>query len=123
MSEWEQGDRDAHLFLQKDIEQVVSSARAFAALKKNGKVMSWGDPQYAGIAKRTPPHPVTPFLKEIKTLYSSTSSFCALKTDNETAVRWQQNYHIVLNDISKIEQESRAGRAKSIKIHYKNGRV
>merc|ERR1711981_829606 len=30
MSEWEQGDRDAHLFLQKDIEQVVSSARAFA---------------------------------------------------------------------------------------------
>jgi len=123
MSEWEQKDIDAHVFLQKDIVQVVSTSRAFAALNKEGKVMSWGDPQYGAIAGCIPPHPVTPFLEQIEKLYGSTIYFFALKNNSRTIVRWTQNNHVLQNDVEKIEQDSQAGKAKRVKIHHKNGRV
>jgi len=122
-SEWEQGEIVADLFLAKDIVQVVSTSRAFAAVNKNGKVISWGDPQFAAIAGRNPPHPVTPFLEQIQILYSSISSFFAVKNDNTTLVRWTNNHHFIRNDLSNIEQSDEAGKSKRVKLYYKNGSV
>lgn len=122
-SEWEQGEIEANSFLEKDIVQVVSTSRAFAALNQNGNVLSWGDPQYAAIAGCTPPHSVTPFLEQIEILYSSTSTFFALKNDSTTLVKWTHNNHFVRSDLSNIEQSSETGKAKRVKIYYKNGHV
>ncbi len=64
--------------LNKDVQQIFSSAFAFAALKKDGSVFSWGDPNAGGDL----PARISGFLKSgVKKLFSTAFAFAALKDD------------------------------------------
>jgi cyclophilin family peptidyl-prolyl cis-trans isomerase len=65
-------------------EKVNSGA--FAALKQDGSVVAWGDPQYGG--SLTNPVDVTPYLSNgVVSVYSSGQAFAAFK-QNGSVVAW-----------------------------------
>jgi len=69
--------------LQIDIKNIFSSHNAYAVLKKNGSIMTWGDPENGGDSSS-----VTYFLQsDVKTIFSTNSAFAALKT-NGSVVTW-----------------------------------
>jgi|ERR1712034_26007 len=69
--------------LQSDVESIVSTDLAFAALKKNGRVITWGNRQWGGDSSSVS----SDLQSDISTVVSTTCRFAALKT-NGRVIRW-----------------------------------
>ncbi|MBC7692303.1 MAG: hypothetical protein H7222_11110 [Methylotenera sp.] len=79
------GDTASHhsTFLNRDVLKVYSTSNAFAALKKDGSVVTWGGPDFGGDSGF-----VSDQLRSgVKEIYSNERAFAALKSDG-TVVTW-----------------------------------
>ena len=62
-----------HKDFLKDVTEIVASGRAFAAILKDGTVISWGDKKYGGDCSA-----VKDRLKDVRSLAASFSAFAAI---------------------------------------------
>jgi len=76
------GDSSAVSSQLTDVSSIYSTSSAFAALKTNGTVVTWGDSAYGGDSSS-----VSSQLTGVSSIYSTSSAFAALKT-NGTVVTW-----------------------------------
>jgi alpha-tubulin suppressor-like RCC1 family protein len=64
--------------LLKDVRVIYATSRAFAALKKDGSVVTWGDSRYGGNSGS-----VQSNLVNVKKIYSTWGAFAALKLNGQ----------------------------------------
>ena len=57
-----------------EISEICSNRMAFSAIKKNGTVVTWGDPKFGGNQ-----HQLTSKLTEIKHIYATSCAFAAVR--------------------------------------------
>jgi len=70
-------------YLQSDVKAIFSTCWAFAALKKNGRVITWGDSDHGGDSSN-----VSSYLQsDVKAIVSTCGAFAALKI-NERVITW-----------------------------------
>ena len=62
----------------ESIKEIYSNNYAFAALTKNGNVITWGNPDYGGDSSR-----IQNKLINIQNIYSNHNSFVAINICNE----------------------------------------
>ena len=93
--------------LTSDIVTIYSNHEAFAALKKDGSVVTWGNSSYGGDSSSVD-------LTNVKKIFNSYNAFAALKTDN-SVVTW--------GDATGGGDSSSVDLSKDIKNIYSNGMV
>ena len=67
--------------MSNDVNRIYSNEKAFAALKNDGKLITWGSNDYGGNT-----YNITA-LENVKNVYATKNSFTALKND-DTIVCW-----------------------------------
>lgn len=93
--------------LNKDVQQIYSSANAFAALKSGGSVFCWGDPNAGGDL----PVRISDNLKSgVTQLFSTAFAFAALKSDG-SVYTWG---HVDKGGYSDIVAEQLASKVQYI---------
>ena len=95
--------------IESGVVDVVSSDRAFSAIKEDGSVVSWGDPEFGGDNSG-----VLDQLKDVIKIVPNQSAFVAIKED-KTLVAWGNPEHggklpssSYLNDIKEVVSSWRA---------------
>ncbi len=76
--------------LSSGVKDIFSTIYAFAALKEDGTVVTWGHGSHGGAPYYTDPvtdNPVKVELRNVKTIFSTNYAFAALKKDG-TVVTW-----------------------------------
>lgn len=76
---YNRGD-DSSMVTLVDVRTIFSNENAFAALKNDGTVVTWGNPFYGGDSSKVK-------LVDVKTIFSNEGAFAALKNDG-TVVTW-----------------------------------
>ena len=61
------------------VASILASGKAFAALRKDGRVFSWGHPEYGGLANQE--------LHSVQALHASSGAFAAILADG-TVSTW-----------------------------------
>ena len=72
-----------------DVTHIISTDRAFAALREDGRVVAWGDPKYGGDDNK-----VRNRLENVQTIYSNPCAFAALRTDGDVVTWWDPVWEI-----------------------------
>ncbi|CAE7711581.1 RAB2A, partial [Symbiodinium sp. CCMP2456] len=60
----------------QDVQKVVGTAGAFAAIRADGRVITWGDAEFGGDS-----HGVQDQLCEVQEVCATSAAFAALKAD------------------------------------------
>ena len=79
----------------EDIKQIFATKEAFAALKSNGNVYTWGDSDYGGDSSL-----VSSELINITNIYSTERAFAALNSDGNVITWGDSNYGGDSSDVS-----------------------
>ena len=69
--------------LQSDVKTVFSTPYAFAALKTNGRVITWGSHNLGGDSSSE----ISELQSKVKNIFSTYGAFAALKT-NGRVITW-----------------------------------
>ena len=69
-----------------NVKAIYSTGSAFAALREDGSVVTWGNPKYGGDSSA-----VQHKLYNIKVIYSNQYAFAALREDG-SVVTWGSRY-------------------------------
>lgn len=83
--------------LVTQVDKVYSNNYAYAALKENGTVVTWGNSQFGGDSSGVQAH-----LEGVKAIYSTPEAFAALKEDG-TVVAWGNPF--AGGDISAVQSQ------------------
>ena len=73
--------------ITSDVIDIVSTYRAFAALKLDGSVVTWGHQNDGGSQIESVSNVESLLTSDVKKVYSNNYAFCALKKDG-TVVCW-----------------------------------
>jgi len=73
--------------LQSDVKNIISTFGAFAALKTNGRVITWGDPNNGGDSLNV----ISELQSDVKNIISTLCAFAALKV-NGRVITWGASY-------------------------------
>ena len=79
----------------KDVKQIFATKEAFAALKSNGNVITWGDSDYGGDSSL-----VSSELINITNIYSTERAFAALNSDGNVITWGESDYGGDSSDVS-----------------------
>jgi len=82
------GDSEKQHELQFDVQSIVSTDQAFAALKLNGKVITWGMERYGGDSSEVEDE----LQSEVQSIVSTRYGFAALKS-NGKVITWGPGYY------------------------------
>jgi len=74
--------------LQSGVQNIFSTRRAFAALKSDGSVITWGNPSYGGASSAVYQH----LQFGVKNIFSTNKAFAALKLDGRV-ITWGRRSH------------------------------
>ena len=66
----------------KQVKQISASRCAFAALREDGEVVSWGDPKFGGDSSE-----VQEQLRNVEQIHSTMAAFTAIRSDG-SMVAW-----------------------------------
>lgn len=87
----DQETADVQAQLTADVQDIVASDHAFAALTAGGSVVAWGNPAYGGDCSKVYTLEGVPAeLVDVKSIYSDSFSFAAKKADG-SIVLWGNN--------------------------------
>jgi alpha-tubulin suppressor-like RCC1 family protein len=93
-----------------NVVKIFTNKAAFAALRRDGTVITWGETDYGG-GHMAQAHPdtgqytidISGLLTDVKDITSTNYSFCALKRDG-TTVTWGGNDADVSSGLSEVKQ-------------------
>ncbi len=76
-------------FDRLQVDEIVGTDKAYAALKTDGSVVVWGDPKYGGVLNEP--------LNDVKSIIANDRSFVALKNDGSVFAWGDAQYGGILN--------------------------
>jgi alpha-tubulin suppressor-like RCC1 family protein len=86
-----------HLFIGSNVKNIYSTDYAFAALKNDGSVITWGDFNYGGNSDTVKEH----LQSDIKKIYSGQFIFAALKNDG-SIITWGRKENAIKPNANKL---------------------